>query len=98
MTVVNVLAVRFEGVVQFLFAEMEGFCPGDVAVLEEHDVRVLTVVSLFEYAVVKAGVDHQQGVGEVEGVGDGVFIQQYLLLVLPELLGDPVQVDDAVVY
>lgn len=98
MAVVDVFAVRFEGVVQLLFAEMEGFCPGDVAVLEEHDVRVLAVVSFLEYAVVEAGVDHQQGVGEIEGVGDGVFIQQYFLLVLPELLGDPVQVDDAVVY
>ncbi len=95
---VYVFAVAFEGGVDFLFAEVEGVSPVDVAVLHECDVGVIAVVFLLEEAVVKARVDHKEDVVEVERVGDCVLVQKDLLLVLPQLLRYLVEVYDAVVY
>ena len=95
---VDVLAVAFEGGVDLLLAEVERIGPVDVAILHECDVGVVAVVLLFEEAVVEAGVDHEEDVVEVQGMGDGVLVQQDLLLVLAQLLGDLVEVNDAVVY
>jgi hypothetical protein len=47
---------------------------------------------------VEAGVDHEEGVAEVERVGDRVLVQQDLLLVFAQLLADAIQVYYAVIY
>lgn len=95
--VVDVLAVALEGGVDLLAAEVEGVGPADAAVLHEEDVWVLAVVPALEEAVVEAGVDHEQGVAQVEGVGDRVLVEEDLLLVAAQVLRNAVEVDDAVV-
>ena len=76
---------------------MEGIGPADVSIFHEENVGVVAVVFFLEDAVVEAGVDHEEYVVEVEGVGDCVFVEQYLFLVLAELFADFIEVDDAVV-
>lgn len=79
---INVLAVALEGRVNLLLAEVQGIGPVDVAILHECDVGVIAVVLLLEETVVEAGVDHQQDVVEVQGMGNCVLVQQDLLLIL----------------
>lgn len=79
---VNVLAVALKGGVYFLFAEMKSVGPIDIAIFHEGNIWIIAVVFFFEEAIVEAGVDHKKDVVEVEGMSDGMFVEEDLFFVL----------------
>lgn len=97
MAMVDILTVAFESSKQFLPAEVKGVCPGDAAVLQEKNVRVGAGVLFLKETVVEAGINHELSVVQVEGVRDGMLVQEDLLLVFAEVLSNAVEVDDTIV-
>ena len=83
---VDVLAIAFEGRKHLFATKVEGVCPANVAVLEEKNARICGVVEFFCKRVAEAGVDHEKGIAEVEGVSDSMLVQKDLLLVSAEFL------------
>ena len=95
--VVDVLAVALKGGEDLLSAKVEGVRPANVPVLEEENAGVCGIVEPLCEGVAKAGVDHKEGVAEVEGMRDYVLVEENLLLVPPQLLRHSVEVYDAII-
>ena len=79
---INVFAVALKGRVYFLFAEMKGISPINIAVFHEGNIGIITVVLFLKEAVVETGVDHKKDVIEIKGMSNGVLIEENLFLVL----------------
>lgn len=83
--------------VYLLLGEVEGVGPAQQPVLLWVQLSVLAVVLLLQLTEAQAGVEHQQGVVQVQAVGYGVLGQQGLLAVHPQLGAYPIQVDYTVI-
>lgn len=71
---IDVLAVALKGRVNLLLAEVEGVCPVYIPVFHEHYIRIATVVLHLEKTVIKAGVDHQQNIIQIQRVSNRMLI------------------------
>ena len=94
---IDILAIGLEGGVYFLSTKVHGITPIDIPILHEEDVGILAMVAWLPLTIIPTAVYHQENVAEVEGVGDGVLVEEDLLLVFAQLLTDPVEINNAVI-
>lgn len=89
----GVLIVR----IQLLPGEVQSMGPLDIPRSEDIVILIITVIVLFEPAVVQARSDHESNVVDVHRVGDCMLCQPSLFLDLPDQGVYLIQVDYTVV-
>lgn len=94
---IDIFTVALESWEDFLTAEMHGICPADISMFQQKNFRVIGIIDFLGYGVAKARIDHQESVGKIQRMSDGMFVEENLLLIFPKLLGNSVEIYDAVV-
>ncbi len=94
---VDVLAVGFERRVDLFLGEVQGVSPVDVSALQQGNLGIVRIVLLLKGAIAKTGVDHERNIIKIKGVRDGMFRQEYLLLILAQLLRNLIQINNTII-